>query len=47
LAIAKTLSWQGNEGGNRASHGVFALLEPSVPIWMADSVITFYIVSEQ
>jgi hypothetical protein len=26
---------------------VFALLEPSVPIWMADSVITFYIVSEQ
>jgi hypothetical protein len=42
-----SLSWQGNEGGNRASRGVFPLLEPSVPIWMADSVITFYIVSEQ
>ena len=29
------------------SRGVFPLLKFSLPIWMADPQVTFYIVSEQ
>jgi hypothetical protein len=45
LSARRSLSWQGNEGENRASRGVFPLLESSLPVWMADFQITFYIVS--
>ena len=47
LLARRLLSREGNEGGNRASRGVFPLLKFYLPIWMADPQVTFYDVSEQ